>query len=181
MALKSTIYKVALQVSDIDRGYYADHALTVARHPSETEERLMVRLLAFALNAHPALEFGRGLSTDDEPDLWLKDDTGSIVHWIEVGLPEERRLRRAAGRARQVTLIAYGQRALEVWWKKHEGALARLGELAVWTLPDDAVKALGELAARNLELQCVVQEGQVMLGNAARSVSVDPEVRQRRR
>ena len=96
MALKATIYKAAVQVADIDRGYYADHELTLARHPSETEPRLMLRLLAFALNAAEGLEFGRGISTDDEPDLWQRDATGRILHWIDLGLPDERRLRRAA-------------------------------------------------------------------------------------
>ena len=114
MALKATIYKAAVQVADIDRGYYADHELTLARHPSETEPRLMLRLLAFALNAAEGLEFGRGISTDDEPDLWQRDATGRILHWIDLGLPDERRLRRAAGRADRVTLYAYGRRSLRI-------------------------------------------------------------------
>ena len=113
MALSSTICKATLQIADTDRNYYADHALTIARHPSETDERMMMRLLAFALNAHEHLAFGRGLSTD-EPDLWQKDLTGAIVHWIEVGQPDEKSLLRACGRAERVTVYSYGNRA-ELW------------------------------------------------------------------
>jgi uncharacterized protein YaeQ len=174
MALKATVYRVQLEVADIDRGYYADHPLTLARHPSETEQRLMVRLLAFALWADEALAFGRGLSTDDEPDLWLRDPTGEIVHWIDVGLPDERRLRRAAGRARQVSVLAYGQRAFDVWWDKHATALARLPALRVLALTDDAVGALAAMASRNLTVQCTVQEGQVAVSTPDAYLVVEP-------
>ena len=174
MALKSTVYKADLQVSDIDRGYYADHSLTLARHPSETEERLMIRVLAFVLHAGEHLAFGRGVSTDDEPDLWQKDPTGVIEHWIELGLPDERRLRRAAGRAARVTLLAYGQRAFDVWWRRNQADLARLDKLAVWLLADAAAAALAGLAARNMSLQAVVQDGQVMLGDGDTSLTIDP-------
>lgn len=178
MALKATVYKAELEISDIDRGYYATHPLTVARHPSETEERLMLRLLAFALFADPALEFGRGISTDDEPDLWQRDATGTILHWVDLGLPDERRLRRAAGRARRVTLIAYGQRAFDVWWRKHQAALGRLAALEIRFVDDESVAALATLAARNLELQCVLQDGQVVVSDGQRSVTVEPRLRQ---
>jgi len=123
MALKSTIFKAELSVADIDRGYYHDHALTIARHPSETDERMMVRLLAFALHADERLAFGRGLSTEDEPDLWQRDLTGAIDRWIDVGLPDERDVRKACGRAREVDVLAYGGRAVELWW---QGACERL-------------------------------------------------------
>ena len=129
MALKATIHKVELAVSDMDRGYYATHALTLARHPSETSERLMVRLLAFALYADETLEFGRGLSADDEPTLWKKDLTGNIEHSIDVGLPDERLLRTAAGRARHVTLVNYGGRGARLWWTANHAALDRLENL----------------------------------------------------
>ena len=115
MALKATIFKAQLQIADMDRHYYAEHALTLARHPSETDERMMVRLLAFALNADESLEFGKGLSNEDEPALWRKDLTGVIEHWIEVGLPDEKSLRKACGRATQVRLYTYGRGAAK-WW-----------------------------------------------------------------
>lgn len=115
MALKSTVFRAELQVSDLDRHYYAAHALTLARHPSETDERMMVRLLAFALFAGERLEFGRGLSTEDEPALWRKDLTGAVELWIEVGLPDERALRRACGRAERVAVLCYGGRGADLW------------------------------------------------------------------
>ena len=117
MALGSTVYKATLDISDLDRGYYATHVLTVARHPSETEERLMLRILAFASLAGEHLEFGRGLSTEGEPALWEIDDTGTIERWIEVGCPDVRQVRRAAGRSNHVTVLAYGEDRVGPWWQ----------------------------------------------------------------
>src|SRR5262245_36865574 len=131
MALKATIFKAEIHVADMDRQYYGDHSLTLARHPSETDERMMVRLLAFALPSHSGLSFGKGLSTDDEPDLWQRDLTGGIDLWIEVGLPDERRLRRACGRARQVRVYCYGGNGAEVWWRQNGPDLQRNDNLAV--------------------------------------------------
>lgn len=160
MALKATIFKASLQVSDMDRNYYGEHQLTLARHPSETDERMMMRVLAFALNAHEQLEFGKGLSDVDEPHLCQKDLTGQIVHWIDVGLPEEKRLVRASGKAGRVTVYAYG-RGVDVWWKAGAERLGRVKNLAVWRVPDEASDLLEKLAARSMQLQCTVQEGQV--------------------
>ena len=129
MALKATIFKAELQIADMDRNYYHDHALTIARHPSETDERMMVRLLAFALNADEALVFGKGLSTDDEADLWRKDLTGAIELWIDVGQPDERRIRRACGRARRVIVYSYGGYGAAIWWNQVGGELARTKNL----------------------------------------------------
>jgi uncharacterized protein YaeQ len=174
MALKSTIYKAELQVADLDRNHYAGHSLTLARHPSETDERLMVRVLAFALHADEALVFGRGLSTEDEPDLWRKDLTGAVELWIDVGLPEERELRKACARAREVVVLAYGGRAAELWWVQNREALARLRNLTVLALPAEDSKALAELAERSMGLQCTIQEGQVWLAAAARTLHLEP-------
>src|SRR6266542_2837271 len=113
MATNATIFKATLHIADMDRQYYEDHSLTLARHPSETDERMMVRLLAFAMHAHEALSFGRGLSTEDEPDLWQKDLTGLIERWIEVGQREEKNIRQACGRAKQVVIYTYGGRAAD--------------------------------------------------------------------
>jgi uncharacterized protein YaeQ len=163
MALKSTIYKAQLQLADMDRGVYADHALTLALHPSETEERLMVRLLAFALHV-PAddhrgrLEFARGLSDADEPDLWQHDLAGQLVHWIEVGLPDERRMLRAAARAERATFIAYAA-STPVWWAGVKNKLTRAERLAVWQLPAPQSQALATLAERSMQLQVSVQDG----------------------
>lgn len=178
MALKATIFKAELDVSDIDRGYYQTHVLTIARHPSETDERMMVRVLAFALHAHEQLDFGKGLSTDDEPDLWQRDLTGAIQLWIDVGLPDERRLRKASGRSDAVVVYAYGARAIGIWWRQTAADVARLRNLTVKALAPDASQALAKLAERNMHLQCTVQEGQVWLGNATGGVTLEPEVLQ---
>jgi len=172
MALNATIYKVELQVSDIDRHYYATHALTLARHPSETEERLMLRVLAFALNAHEALSFGKGLSDADEPDLWRKDLTGTIEQWIELGQPDEQRLRQASGRAHEVHVYGYG-RAAAIWWDKQAAALKRIRNLHVFEVSAATCAALSEIAARKLELQCLVQDGAMQIMSAQRNIEVE--------
>lgn len=165
MALKATIYKAELQVSDLDRQHYGNYSLTLARHPSETDERLMVRLLAFALHASERLSFCKGLSDDDEPDLWELELTGQIDTWLEVGLPDEKRLRRACGRARKVVVLAYGGRAAEIWWQQNQAALGKQEKLSVLALPQTQSQALAALAARSMELACTVQEGQVWLSD----------------
>jgi uncharacterized protein YaeQ len=177
MALKATIYKAELQISDMDRHYYASHALTLAQHPSENDERLMMRLLAFALYADERLEFGRGLSTDDEPDLWRKSLTGEIEQWIEVGQPGEQRIRKACGRARQVIVVSYGGRGADVWWEKISDSLSRSKNLTVIDIPVAAVQALAGFIDRNMELQCLIQDGQSQWINAKTSVTVTPIMR----
>ena len=172
MTLKATIYKATLQVSDMGRRYYAEHALTVARHPSETDERLMARLLAFALNADEHLAFGKGLSDTDEPDLWQKDLTGAVAHWIEVGQPDDKRLLRASGRAQRVTVYTYGNRA-DTWWKPIADKVARASNLTVWRIPTEASQALAGLAARSMQLQCTVQDGQVWFSDATDTIPIE--------
>lgn len=176
MALKSTIFKAELGIADIDRGYYRDHALRVARHPSETDERMMVRLLAFALHASDALEFGRGLSTEDEPDVWEVDPTGAIERWIEVGLPDERELRKACGRAREVHVLAYGGRAVDLWWQGARDRLERQDRLGVIEVPVEASRALAALAARSMRLQVTIQEGHVVIADDTAAVSMDMRI-----
>ena len=178
MAIKATIYKAALQIADMDRGLYADHQLTLALQPSETEERMMVRLLAFALQVPEsdhggALLLARGMADADEPDLWRKDLTGQLLHWIEVGQPDERRLAKACGRAPRVTLYLYGS-ASAIWWAATQAKLARLANLAVWQLPSAQSQALAALAARSMQLQVTVQEGQIWVGNQLESVELHP-------
>jgi uncharacterized protein YaeQ len=176
VALKATIFKAELQVSDLDRGHFATHSLTLARHPSETDERMMVRLLAFALNAHEALEFGRGLSAEDEPDLVLRDLTGAIELWIEVGLPDERELRKAAGKARAVKVYTYGGRSAALWWEQNREALARLANLTVVDIPDDAVEALEAMAERTMRLACTIQEGRLYFSSDAGTFDFEPRI-----
>lgn len=173
MALKSTIFKASLNIADMDRNYYGQHGLTLARHPSETDQRLMVRLLAFALYADERLEFGRGISADDEPALWLKDYGGDIKLWIEVGQPDERLLRRAANRADKVVLLAYGGRAMDAWWAKEGPAISRLDKVQVFALDDEACAGLAALAERGMDLQCTVQDGQVWLTDGPSTVHIE--------
>ncbi len=173
MALGATVYKAELSIADITRGYYADHVLSLARHPSETEERLMVRLLAFALHADQALSFGRGLSNDDEPDLWQKDATGVIDLWIDVGLPDERSIRKACGRAGRVVVLAFGARKLDMWWQQNADALARHRNLEVLTLSDAESSQLAALAERSMQLSCTVQEGNAWFGSDRSGVTVE--------
>ena len=163
MAPKATVVKAELQVTDMDRHYYASHNLILAQHPSETEERLMVRLLAFALHADERLEFGRGLSDEDEPALWRRGYTGEIEQWIELGQPDESRLRKASGRARQVIVVTYGGRAADLWWDKNAGALARLDNLTVIDIDAASVDALAAMMDRNMRLNAIVQEGELQL------------------
>jgi uncharacterized protein YaeQ len=176
MALKATIFKADLSIADMDRGYYADHALTLARHPSETDERMMARLLAFALNADNALVFGKGLCVDDEPDLWLKDLTGAIDLWIDVGLPDEKWLKKACNRADRVILLSYGGRQAEVWWSQIESKLARLDNLAVFNLSTSESQGLAGMAARTMRLQCTIQDGHVFMTNGEHSLQIEPAI-----
>jgi uncharacterized protein YaeQ len=173
MASNATIYKATLQISDMDRHYYEEHALTLARHPSETDERMMVRLLAFALHAHEALSFGRGLSTEEEPALWHKDLTGAIDLWIEVGQPEEKTVRRACGRAKQVYVYTYGGRGADQWWEKNLVALDRLNNLTVMNLPLDGSRALTTLAQPSMQLQCTIQEGQIWMAGGEHTAHIE--------
>lgn len=179
MALKATIYKAALQVADMDRGVYADHALTLALHPSETEERLMVRVLAHALLADgadgaDALQAARGLSDVDEPDLWQHDLSGQLLHWVEVGHPDERRMARAASRAARVSIYAYAS-STPVWWAGLASKITRLHNLAVWQLPAAQSQALAALARRSMQLQLTVQDGLVWVSDGTQTVEIQPQ------
>ncbi|QDX80259.1 hypothetical protein B9N43_02655 [Denitratisoma sp. DHT3] len=174
MALKSTVFKAALNIADMDRNYYAEHGLTLARHPSETDERMMVRLLAFVLAADERLEFGRGISADDEPALWLKEYSGEVRLWIEVGQPDERLLRRASSRAAEVMVLAYGGRAMDAWWAKEGDAIGRLSNVRVLAVDDETCAGLAALTRRTMELQCTIQDGHVWLTDGERTVAVEP-------
>ena len=172
MALKATIFKADVQIADMDRNYYQDHALTLARHPSETDERLMVRLLAFAIHADEALVFTKGLFDVDEPDLWLKDLTGAIQLWIEVGQPDEKRILKACGRSERVIVYSYGATS-HLWWKQIAGKLERAKNLSVINLPSHAAADLAALAQRNMQLQCTIQDGQIWLTDGESTAQIE--------
>ena len=177
MALRATVYKVELQVSDLDRQVFATDSLSLARHPSETAERLLVRMLAYALNLCEGLAFGRGISNDEEATLWQHDLSGVLRLWIEVGLPDERVLRRASGRADNVVLYTYGGRAAALWWAQNGDALSHLDNLRVVDLPSGFTQLLAALATRNLQLQVTVQDGEIWVSVNNETLHVRPEVR----
>jgi len=161
MALKATIFKAELHVADMGRNYYHDHSITIARHPSENDERMMVRLLAFALHADEALTFAKGLSADDEPDLWQKDLTGAIDVWIDVGQPDEKRIRKACGRAKQVFVYSFSGHSADVWWGQIRADVDRMKNLTIVNLLPPASQDMTSLAQRTMHLQYTIQDGQV--------------------
>ncbi len=173
MAAKSTVFKATVQIADMERHYYQDHNLTLARHPSETDERMMVRLLAFALHADEHLVFGQGMTNDEEADLWQKDLTGAIEVWIDVGMPDERLIRKACGRARQVVVYCYGGRIAEMWYAQNRAQFARQKNLTIINLPLETTQALAALAQRTMDLQCLIQDEQVSFSDANTSVQVE--------
>jgi uncharacterized protein YaeQ len=174
MALKSTIYKIDLNIADMDRQYYAQHNLTIAKHPSETDERVMVRLIGFALYASESLLFGKGLSDDEEPDLWQKDLTGAIELWMDVGLPTEKDIRKACGRSRQVVVMLYGGRIADMWWDTNSKGLLKLSNLTVINLPE--TQELARLAAKNISLSCTIQDSEILVSNDADSFTISPQI-----
>ncbi|MCZ4279974.1 YaeQ family protein [Kiloniella laminariae] len=174
MAQKATIYKVELSVADMDRHYYETHNLTVARHPSETDERLMVRLLAFALNAHEQLEFTKGISTDDEPDVWQKSLSGEIELWVALGLPGEKIVRQSCGKADRVIIYSYGGSTADMWWEKTRNSTTRFDNLQVINFSRKDTSALATLASRSMKLQVNIQDGDVMVSVDDTSLHITP-------
>ena len=172
MALKSTIFKAFVQIADMNRNYYAEHSLTLARHPSETDRRMMLRLLAFCIDADEALSFSKGISTDDEPDLWQHELNGDLSHWIELGLPNERRIRKACSQARQVTIYSYNKRSFEVWWSQISNKLERFDNLRVVNISDHELEKLESLTERSMYLNCTIQDSDIWIGNVQKSVHV---------
>ena len=184
MAIKSTIFKAELSIADIDHAYYADHALTLARHPSETDERMMIRLVAIALQAWKLqavcnndgiLSFGAGLTDTNEPDVWLRDFTGQARVWVEVGQPEDRPLAKACGKSDEVIVYAY-HHAAHVWWKALQGKVNRLKKLSVLHIASEQAQAVAKMAARTMHLQATIQEGVLMFSSQNDNVHIEPEV-----
>ena len=174
MAQKATIYKVELSVSDMDRHYYETHKLTVAKHPSETDERLMVRVLAFALNAHEHLEMTKGLSTDDEPDIWQKSLGGELEVWVALGLPSEKVVRQSCGKASKVIVYSYGGRTAEMWWEKIKNSTTRFDCHQIMNLSEENTRDLSDLVNRSMKLQVSIQDGEVMISSDDNIVYVKP-------
>ena len=175
MAQNATIYKVELSISDMDRNYYETHKLTIAKNPSETDERLMVRIVAFAMSAHDHLEMTKGLSTDDEPDIWQKSLSGELDVWVALGLPSEKVLRQSCGKAAKVIVYPYGGRTAEMWWDKVKNSTTRFDNLQVTSFSQSDTDALAKLASRAMKLQINIQDGEVMVSVDEGVVYVTPE------
>lgn len=177
MALGATICKAELNVIDMDRHYYQQHSLTMAQHPSETDERLMVRLLAYALNANELLSFTKGLSTDDEPDLWQKSLSSEIELWIELGLPSEKRLKKACGRAQKVIVYSYGTGSADQWWKQLEPLVTRFSNLSIYHIESEVTTELANTVQRNLDIQVSIQDQEVTWDNNGHSITFTPKIK----
>jgi uncharacterized protein YaeQ len=174
MALKSTVFKAELQISDLDRNHYHNYHLTLARHPSETDRRMMIRLLAFIMNAHEQLVFAKGLSTGEEPDLWQKSLSGEVELWIDLGQPDEKRIRQACHLADHVTIFTYNSRSATVWWQQIEQKLSRFDNLTVINVVDESVDELAELAERTMRLQVTIQDAIIWIASDTQTVEVTP-------
>ncbi|AMO56703.1 hypothetical protein GZ77_03025 [Endozoicomonas montiporae] len=177
MALKATIFKAAIQIADLDRHYYQTHNLTIARHPSETDERMMIRLLAFTLHADEQLSFTKGISTEDEPDLWLKNYSDEIELWVDLGQPDEKRIRKACGRSKQVVLYNYGGNTSDMWWQVNSGKFSRFDNLRIINLSQEQTQQLAEFSQRSMQLNATIQEGHVLLSDGSRSLDLMLEQR----
>ncbi|WP_404341859.1 YaeQ family protein [Pseudoalteromonas mariniglutinosa] len=174
MALKSTIIKAQLSLSDMDKHLYQDFNLTLAQHPSENEQRLMVRLLAYALNAREGLEFTKGLCADDEPELWHKNYSGEIELWIELGLPDEKRVKKACNKSKQVVLYTYGENNQTIWWQKQQAKLSGFKNLTIFSLDFATTQALAALADRSMSLTVTVQDGDIWLTSESANIEIKP-------
>ncbi|HEY1847356.1 MAG TPA: YaeQ family protein [Buttiauxella sp.] len=172
MALKATIYKAMVNVADLDRNKFLDSNLTLARHPSETQERMMLRLLAWIKYADERLVFTRGLSAEEEPEIWLRNDHLGIDLWIELGLPEERRVKKACSQSAEVALFTYNTRAAEIWWQQNQNRLSQFKNLSIWYLDDEQLAKLSEFGTRSMNLQATIQDGAIWLSDAENNVEI---------
>jgi uncharacterized protein YaeQ len=172
MAIKATIFKVDLSISDLDKHYYADHQLTIARHPSENDQRMMLRVLAFAFNAHEQLSFTRGLSENDEPELWQKSYSDEIELWIELGQPSEQRIKKGCNQSRDMIIYGYDHNAFSLWFEKEKNVLNMRKNLHIATVPENIGEQLAELVTRQMQIQCTIQDGQAWFNIADQNIEV---------
>ena len=174
MATKATIYKALLNIANMDSHYYEEHNLTLAKHPSETHLRLMVRLVAFILNANEDLEFTKGISQDDEPDLWQKSLSADIELWIDLGQPDEKRIKKACGRSKEVIIYTYQEGMAASWWKSIETSLTRFDNLQVIYL--DMEGDIEALVKRAMSLQANISDNELTLIEEEQSVLVKQQL-----
>lgn len=176
MALKATIFKIDLSISDMDRNYYAEHNLTIARHPSENDLRMMLRILAFMFNASERLEFTKGLSEVEDPDIWQKSYADEIELWIELGQPSAQRIKKGCNQAQQMAIFSYTGNAFDTWWQKEQNALAQRNNLSITTIDEAVGEEIAELVDRTMQIQCTISEGQAWLTIGDNSIEVSPNL-----
>ena len=174
MALKATIFKATVSISDMDRNYYQEHHLTLARHPSETDARMMLRLLAFILNASETLEFTKGLSEVDDPDLWQKSLTDEIELWIELGQPSEQRLKKGCNQSQVMKVYSYADNAFDTWWSKEQNKAWQHQNLEVFTVEAALAEQLSQVVERNMQIQASIQDGQLWLTLGESNFEITP-------
>ena len=176
MAQPSTIYRVKIQLSDIDRGIYETLQASVARHPSETEERLVAKLLAYALFYEDDLQFAKGVGAGDEPDLWSKEPDGRTLAWVEVGLPEAERLIKASRHSGRVALLACGS-ALPNWERQQLPKLTGVATIAIVSVDQDFIRRLVGLLERVITWEITITEGTLYLQIAGESLETPIRIR----
>ncbi len=172
MSLKATIFKVDLSITDMDRHYYADHNLTIARHPSESDKRMMLRILAFAMNASDSLSFTKGLSDVDEPDLWQKDYSDVIEQWIELGQPSEQRIKKGCNQSQHMAVYSYQNGMFDTWWQKEQSALKARKNLSIYTIAESIIETLAQAVNRQMHIQCTIQDGQAWFNLGEENIEV---------
>lgn len=175
MALKATIYKATINISDLDNHYYDELNLTIAQHPSESDKRMMVRLVAYILNIQERLEFTKGLSEEGEPELWVKNYTDDIELWIDLGRPDETRLRKASHKSQKVVVYSYDENASSIWWKSIATKVRDYKNLEVFSFNDEQVAGLESMVERTMQLQATIEDGQLWLSNDSLSQLIEEE------
>ena len=161
MAANATINKALLNIANMDEHYYAEHNLTLAQHPSENDLRLMIRIVAFILNANDTLMFCKGISQDDEPDLWQKSFGDDIEVWIDLGQADEKRIKKACGQSDKVIIYTFKESLAKPWFEKIKNSLNRFKNLKIIHLNIDG--DIESLAKRAMNIQCNILDNELTL------------------
>ncbi|GAA5317338.1 MAG: YaeQ family protein [Candidatus Pelagadaptatus aseana] len=165
MALKPTIFKFKIALSDLDRHVYDTLDLTVAQHPSENTERMMARVLAYCLNCTEGLAFTKGLSTPDEPDVWCKSLDDQLLLWLDVGEPSADRIKKATRLSDQVKVYSFNAKT-DVWWGQESGAFSGLAT-EVWKFPWETIQQLAEMVERTMDFSVTVSASSLYVATAS--------------
>ena len=172
MAQNATLHNVAVSIADMDQHYYADHALTVVQHPSEQYERMMLRVIAFIFHAQQDPSFTRGLSEENEPELWKIELDERVSLWVDIGLPDAKRLQKAAKRCPEVAVYHYQSQGADKWWEQNKRALAVHNNLSVFAINPEAGDLLASLVERRMAISVTVQDGEMLLSVGDQSIPV---------